>query len=180
MSPRQSPLRASRLQPSPHLRSRRKPGLLEHDAPLTQHYKVRYGLHAEPRRRLRTILRIHLKHNSLPRHLPRQLTDLRCRHPAWCAPCSPEIRQNRNGSLRDNLRERCVVNIQRFIQRRKRRLTRAASASVRKMACRDTVCFSAGWAVTDDAECHADRIVAPSRSPARMLLAGRFPSDRTI
>ncbi len=108
------------FQPSAHFGSRDQTSLLENETSTTQNHEVGDGLHAESRGCLGAFLSIHLQDQGAARHFACQQMNFRRCHPAGSAPRRPEIRQDRNGTLSDDLAERVVIDIQGLVESRQR------------------------------------------------------------
>jgi hypothetical protein len=150
--PRDRPLRGnrrSRPQPLLHLLMPNHSSLLHYHPATRKNHKVRYPSNLKASRKLRVLFRIHLEHNSLPRHVGRGPRDLRRGHLARPAPVRPEIHQHRNLRILNDFIEQRLIRRQRFANRRQWRLARPATPGTCKMFPRNAILLSTRAANTD-------------------------------
>ena len=72
--------------------------------------EIRDAADVVPGCKRRETFRVHLHHDCTSGEVPRNLRHMRSRRPAWSAPGSPEVGQNRNPALANNLVEFLFVD----------------------------------------------------------------------
>jgi hypothetical protein len=100
--------------------------LLQHDAPVLQHDKVRNTHDVIALRESGPAFGVDFQDDSLPRHIRRDFLNLWSRHSAGTAPGGPEIDQYRNRSFANYVLERFFVGIDWFRDRVEFGFARAA------------------------------------------------------
>src|SRR5713101_1635945 len=113
--------------------------------------------HIETGGQLRITLGVHLEHDCPSCHVRRCSGNLGCSHTARAAPGCPEIDENRNASLGNNLVEQLSIYFQRFGGGRQGCLTRSAASCIRKMLGGDAVLPAALLAGSNDRHQHLHR-----------------------
>jgi hypothetical protein len=142
-------LRSCLHQPGDHLSTIDHAGLLQDDSSVLHHDEIRNTHHVEALRQLRRSFRIHLQYDRAAGHLCRSALNFRCGRSARPAPCSPEIDQDWNASVGDNVVEGIAVDVDGFGNWRQGEFTRATSPRVGEVAARYPVLLSAAGAGTN-------------------------------
>lgn len=114
-------------------------GLLANELAAREDSEVWNSSNVESSRQLLMLVRIDLEDDGMAGHVGGCARNLWRRCPAWSAPLSPEIDKHRNPGTLNDLIEQFVVRLQRFIGRRQRSFTCAATACVREVLCANTI-----------------------------------------
>jgi hypothetical protein len=122
-------------------------------------------------RQLRVLFCINFNYDGATPHVGRSPGDLRRGNSTWAAPCRPEIYQHWDARILDNFVELLRIDIQRFVNRRQRRLTHSASSRISKMSRGHAVLGSA--ILTDANQWHlVTYLIAYKMRPTASMILG--------
>ena len=114
-----------------------------------KHREIRNAADVVPGCKPRVTLRVDLQYDCAPGHISCGLCHVRCCHPAWSAPGGPEVRQDRNLALANDLVELLFVDFQRFANCGQLRPAGTAFSEIGKVSGRDAVGPTARRAISN-------------------------------
>jgi hypothetical protein len=114
-------------------------GLLVHQLPTRKNGEVRNSSDVKSSRELLIFISVDLQNNRMPCHVGSRTRHLGSSSPTRSTPLCPEIDKHRYLRTLNDLVEQLFVRLHRFIDRRQRSLTCAATPSVRKVLRANTI-----------------------------------------
>ena len=104
-------------QPTLHRARVHQTCLLELKSAVGEHREVRNALDVVSSRKLRVLLCVDLDHDSSPREISSDLSNMGRGHPAWATPRSPEIDEDRDFAFANNFVKLRGADLDGFSQR---------------------------------------------------------------
>jgi hypothetical protein len=111
-----------------------------------EHSEVWDAAYGETCGEFRVLIGVDLEDEGATRHVLCGACDLWGGGATRAAPVSPEIDQNGNSRVLDDLVEELSVDLYGFVERRQRKFARTATASVRQVVCSDAISLATALA----------------------------------
>jgi hypothetical protein len=121
-------------------------GLLPDELSCGENGEIWYPTYRKSCRELLIPISVDLNDDGLPRHVLCRASHFWGSGAARTAPISPEIDQDGDARVLDDLVEQRRIHLQRFVQRRQGRFACTATASIRQVGRRDAVLLATGFA----------------------------------
>jgi len=105
--------------------------------------------HIEPCGELLVFVGINFQHEGVSRHILRRARNLWSGSATRPTPLRPEVNENGDARVFDNLVEKHSVYLQRLVERWQRSFTRSATACVGKVICSNTILLATLFAASN-------------------------------